>query len=120
MNTRSIRSATTLVLLIVAGSLAACGAAHLPATGEGDLGDRFVASRAAAPAALDEILVQATRLPADPINTDLEEVVVTATRLSDGMSAGNHDLEEIVVSATHLPSRVDPASGDAQVAALLD
>ena len=121
MNIRSLRSATSVALLLVAGSLAACGAAHAPTAGQGEVTDRFVANASVVvtPASFDEILVQASRLPATPVAT-LDEIVVTATRISDGASSGNRNLDEIVVRATRLPNPLAAGSSDAQVAALLD
>ena len=122
MNIRSLNLASaTAALLLAAAGLAGCGAAHVPSAGQGEVTDRFVAnaSVAAAPAALDEILVQATRLPAGPVAA-LDEIVVTATRIADGASAANHNLDEIVVSATRLPNPLDVGGSDGQVAALLD
>jgi len=113
MNTRTTRTLVPFVLLFAAGALAACGAAHSPA----EASDRFVARHVAVQHAgeLEEILVQASRLPAVGPTGDLGEIVVTASRLPSTDAAGNHDLGEIVVSASRLP-----AAADTQIAALLD
>ena len=117
MNTRNTRTLLPIVLLLTAGALAACGAAHSPAAGQAEAGDRFVARHVAVQPAgeLGEVLVQATRLPAVATTGDLGEIVVTASRLPSTDAAGNHDLGEIVVSASRLP-----AAADTQIAALLD
>jgi len=121
MNTRSLRSATTFSALILAASLGACGAAHTPAAAQGEITDRFVATDTvvSVPVELGEVLVQASRLPAEPVAA-LDEIVVTAKRIADTTTPGNHNLDEIVVSATRLPNSIDVGSSGAQVAALLD
>jgi len=121
MISRSVHFASATVLLLVVTSLAGCGAAHTPTAGQGEVTDRFVANQSvvAAPAALDEILVQATRLPAGPVAV-FDEIVVTAKRIADPAATGNHELGEIVVSATRLPNPLDPGATAGRVAALLD
>ncbi len=121
MNIRSLRTATTVTALLLAANLAACGAAHTPAAGQGEVTDRFVATDTvvSVPADLGEVLVQASRLPAEPVAA-LDEIVVTATRIADATTPGNHDLPEIVVSATRLRNPVELGGTGAQVAALLD
>ena len=121
MNIRALNLTSATAALLLAASRAGCGAAHVPSAGQGEVTDRFVANASvvAAPAALDEILVQATRLPAEPVAV-LDEIVVTATRIADGASATTHNLDEIVVSATRLPNPLEVGGSDGQVAALLD
>ena len=119
MNIRTHRTATVLSLIVAAASLAACGAAHSPGVGQADTTDRFVA--AATAGALEEIVVTASRLPAETVsNATLEEIVVTASRLRADDGEAGHDLGEIVVQATRLPADDTVGASDTRVAALLD
>ena len=104
MNMGTNHTVSALAAAVLLLSLAACGTARSPATGGSTGGDRLVA---------------ATQHTAAPAN-ELAEIVVIASRLPAPVASPPNELAEIVVRADRLPANGDPATGEAQVAALLD